>query len=338
MKKTAVCSLLLASILASGSLFAGTSVTTPTSGGYTKFNGSGTDEVPSAFPFEFDLEAAYIGESAVKRGERVIRDFEELHTLARFIYTPRIMFGILRLGVAWERYSFDLPDRLGGPSNRIIALSYPGPVLGPVRLSTPQIPDTLQSVSAVIGLDTQLAEGILIRLEAQPGFYGTDHLGGNTFNIPFVLGGTYIYSSNVQFIFGASIDYERKYPVFPGGGVRWRFAPQWMLDATAPSPRLVYEMTPNLSLYAGANLKGGSYRTDKNFGNSRGDRRLNNAVLTYFEFRTGAGVEWKVSSDIRLTVEGGYMPYRTFDFHRADVRYRHDSGAPYGMIAVRAAF
>jgi hypothetical protein len=49
-------------------------------------------------------------------------------------------------------------------------------------------------------------------------------------------------------------------------------------------------------------------------------------------------LEWKLSTAVKLSVEGGYIPYRNFDFHRTDVRYHQDGGAPYGMVALHAAF
>jgi opacity protein-like surface antigen len=282
-----------------------------------------------SFPFEFEAEYSYIGDSEVSRGFRHIRDFDENYSLLRFVYTPRIKVGILRLGANWERFGFDLPD-----STRLRRTSTPdGFILGP-----PQIPETLQSVSAIVGLDTQFSDSILVRFEAQPGFYGTGDLDGGDFNIPFVLGGTYILSPELQFVLGVSLDYERKYPVFPGGGIRWRFASQWVLNAVLPTPRLEFEATRNLTLYAGGDLKGSTFRAGDHFGDKRADPRLNHAVLTYTEIRTGAGVEWKLSPQVKLSVEGGYLAYREFDYHRTDVRYHHDSGAPYGAIALRGAF
>jgi hypothetical protein len=319
-------------------VFAGTA----TAGkGFVGKSSAPIEEQRSTFPFEFTLEGAYVGEGSVIREDRRIR-LEEIHTLLRAVYTPRIAIGILRLGAEWERYAFDRPDPIGGTSTRLVPIFYPGPgpapVLGPVFSSRPQIPGTLQGVNAIIGLDTQLAEGWLVRLELAPGLYGTNDLGGHTFNMPIVLGGTYIYSPELQFIFGVSVDWQRSYPVFPGGGIRWRFAPQWVLEASLPSPRLSYEVTQNLTLFAGAHLKGNSYRVSKNFGNIHGDPRLNKATVTYSELRTGGGVEWKISPEVRLSLEGGWMAHRQFNYHRADVRYRHDEGAPYGMVSLRAAF
>jgi hypothetical protein len=337
---------------------------TTAAGKETLSTSSALEETRSTFPFEFTLEGSWVGEGAVDRTSRLLGvpgvtinrriRFEEIHTAATAIYTPRTAIGILRLGVRWERYSFDLPDLIR-PTVVSLPPPPPPPVIPlPIGIPTtpPQIPDTLQSLSAIIGLDTQLGEAWLVRLELQPGFYGTDDLGSHTFNMPIVVGGTYIHSSELQFVLGVSVDWERNYPVFPGGGIRWRFAPQWLLDLTAPSPRLSYEVTQNLTVYAGGHIQGGSYRVSRDFGR-RGlldeELPLNKAVLTYLETRVGAGIEWKITPEVRLTLEGGYMPYREFDYHRTEgaivrgqrtqrVRYRHDEGAPYGMVSLRAAF
>ena len=65
---------------------------------------------------------------------------------------------------------------------------------------------------------------------------------------------------------------------------------------------------------------------------------MNHAAVTYTGVRAGLGLEMKVAPEIKVSVEGGYLPYRTFDFYRADVRYHHDEGAPYGSLAIHAAF
>ena len=72
--------------------------------------------------------------------------------------------------------------------------------------------------------------------------------------MPFVIGGTYIFSPNLQLILGVSVDVERKYPVIPAAGLRWKLGPQWLLDAVLPTPRLQYEVSRDVSLYAGATI------------------------------------------------------------------------------------
>src|SRR6266403_3480564 len=262
---------------------------------------------------EYIIEGTYVGNGDVQRGPHELRDFDESDILVRFVLTPRIKLGVLRLGAEWERFSFGFPD------------------------SAP-LPDTLQAVSLVLGLDTQLSDSILLRFQAQPGFYGTDNFESQDVNIPFVVGGTYIYSPNLQLVLGIGVDIERKYPVLPGGGVRWKIARQWVLDAVLPTPRLEFQLNKDLMLYAGGTIKETNFRVDDHFGSVRGIPRLNQAVLTYGEIRTGAGAAWRVSSVMTLSAEAGYQPYRDFDFYRADVRYHQDGGAPYGTISVRGEF
>ena len=275
-------------------------------------------ESQSSFPFEFEVEGTYVGEGDVQRGERgnlTITDFHETQGRVRFVLTPMTKIGILRLGVQTERYSFSF----GGSA---------------------AIPDNLHSTNLIIGLDTELSDSFLIRIETQPGFYGTDFddFGRDTFNVPVIIGGTYIYSSNFQIVFGIGGDALRKYPVLPGGGVRWKFAPQWTLNAVVPTPRLEYEPNSNMLFYAGADIRATSYRVEKNFGTLRGNPALNHAAITYEEVRTGGGLDWKLTSAMKLSVEGGVIPIREFDFHRTQVRYHQDGIAPYAMVALHAAF
>jgi hypothetical protein len=275
-------------------------------------------ESQSSFPFEFEVEGAYFGDGNVQRGETgtlKISDFNGNQERVRFIYTPMTKIGILRLGIQTEHYGFSF----GGNA---------------------AIPNDLNSTALIIGLDTELSDSFLIRLEAQPGFYGTDFddFGQDTFNVPVVIGGTYICNPNFQIVFGLGIDALRQYPVLPGGGIRWKFAPQWTLNAVAPTPRLEYEPSSNFLLYAGADLRLNAYRVDKQFGTMRGDASLNHAAITYNEARVGAGFDWKLTTAIKFSLEGGFIPYRAFDFHRTEVRYHQDGAIPYGMVAFRAAF
>ena len=264
---------------------------------------------------EFSADFTYVGEGTVERGGKTVSDFDEIDSDILVVLTPRTKIGVLRLGAEWQRYSFGFPDRTA-------------------------LPNTLQSFSTTIGVDMQLSDSIIVRAEGQPGLYdsGLGHLDWDDFNLPFLVGGTYIFSPNVQLILGASVDVERKYPVIPAAGVRWKISPQWLLNAVMPTPRLEYEMNRYLSLYGGATMKEASYRVDEDFGDSHGISRLNNAIVTYTEVRTGAGFDWKISPSVTFTGEVGYQPYRDFDFFRAEVRYHQNGGAPYGTFSLHGAF
>ena len=272
-------------------------------------------ESEAPFSFEFHAEETYAGNGDVQRGSLSVRNFHESDTRIHFILTPMTKIGVLRLGVQTERYSF-------GYGN-----------LAP-------IPNDLHSTALVIGLDTEFSDSFLIRFEADPGFYGTDFddFGQDTFNVPVILGGTYIFSSNFQVVFGLGFDALRKYPVLPGGGIRWKFASQWTLNAVAPTPRLEYEPNSSMLFYAGADIRATSYRVEKNFGTLRGNPALNHGAITFEEVRVGAGLDWKLTTALKLSLEGGVIPFRNFDFHRTQVRYHQDGGAPYAMLALHAAF
>jgi hypothetical protein len=266
------------------------------------------------WPLEYSFEETYVGEATVSRGTHQVEDFDESDTLLRFVFTPRVKLGVLRLGFEYEQFSFGLSKNA-------------------------PLPNTLQSVATVVGIDTQFSDSILVRLEATPGVYSEAfRAGSNVFNMPFEVGGTYIYSPDLQLVLGVSVDVERKYPVIPGGGIRWRFQPQWVLNAVAPTPRLEYEWSKNLTFYLGATIKETNFRMSDDFGRVHGIPKLDHAVLTYSEVRTGVGFDWKVTSWFSLNAEAGYQPYRAFDFYRADVRFHQDGSAPYGMIALHGAF
>ena len=197
----------------------------------------------------------------------------------------------------------------------------------------------MQSLSAVVGIDTQFSDSILMRFEATPGFYGTNNLDFDEVNVPFIAGGTYIYNPNLQFIVGVSVDVERDFPVIPAAGIRWKLSRQWVLNAVLPTPRIEFAAARNVTLYLGGNIKQTNFRVNDDFGEqTRKHRRLNHAVISYSEARVGPGIDWKISSWMTLTAEAGYQPYRSFDFYRAGVRFHEDGSAPYGMISLHGAF
>ncbi|MEP6777755.1 MAG: DUF6268 family outer membrane beta-barrel protein [Chthoniobacterales bacterium] len=265
--------------------------------------------------FEFDVRDTYVGDGDVERGRFSVRGFDENDASASLIFTPRIRFGILRLGGGYERFDFGLP-------------------------AGTQLPDRLQAAYFVVGLDTEFSDSFLIRLEARPGWYGADSnaFRGDTFDVPFIIGGTYIFSPTFQLVFGVGVDFHSHYPVLPGGGVRWKFAPHWTLNAVVPTPRLEYEVNKSFTLYGGADIKAGTYRVNSSYGDTHFDRRLNNAYMAFTEVRAGVGFDWKLCPNFTLTAEGGYVPYRNFDFYRPSVRYHQDGGAPYGTLGLHAAF
>lgn len=263
---------------------------------------------------EFSANSSYVGEAPTNLDHGRAGGVSEQADLLHFVLSQQIGDGpLLRLGVEWQRFSFGLP-------------------------SSAPLPNTLQAASVVVGADLELFSW-LVRVEAQPGFYGAEgDLDAKDINVPWIIGGSYIVNEGLQWVLGVSFDVDRNWVVLPGIGLRWKFAEKWTLNALPPNPRLEYTVSPTVKLYAGGDFKTGTFRAADSFGDGHSNRRLNNAIIEYNEFRVGAGVDWKISKSVTLDAEAGYMPYRDFDFHRAGPRYQTYSGAPYGQIALSAGF
>ena len=264
--------------------------------------------------YELDTNVSYVGGADSRLGWHRRGSVSEESGLFRFVVSPQIKQGLLlRIGAEWQRTSFDLP-------------------------SGSLLPNTLQSVNLVLGLDAQVGESWLLRMEAMPGIYGDNSLRGSDFDVPFVIGGSYLANPDLQWIFGVAVNVNGQYPVLPGAGVRWKFADRWVLNAILPTPRLEYEFSKSLTAWAGFDFRSGTYRVSPGFGTARFQPRLNGSVLEYMEFRTGVGATWKVSHNWTLEAETGYVPYRKFDYFRAGPNLDTRSGAPYGQLSIGARF
>ncbi len=220
---------------------------------------------------------------------------------------------IIRIGAAYDRFDFDLKGR-------------------------GFIPSALQSANLVVGLDLKIHE-VLLRIEAQPGFYGDDRgFNGSDFNVPVVLGASYVVSKDFQWVAGLYFNPNYYNYVTGGVGFRWQINDRWVLNAVPPNPRLEYKATDDLTLYAGGQIIVSSFRVNENFGSSTPGRNYRNALVDYTEIRTGAGASLKLGRKGALDLEVGYMPYRDFDFHKVGDNYQTKSGAIYGQAGIKLSF
>lgn len=273
---------------------------------------------------EFLIEGSYSGKSDMKQGSAKRGGVDDINTHVNYVLSPQITDStLLRVGFDWERNSFGL-------------------------YSSAALPNTLQSVNAIIGADFSVNDHILIRAELHPGLYGDfTEITGNDFDAPLQVGGTYLYSKTLQFIFGVQLDLKSTLPLVALPGIRWQFADKWVLSAIPPKPRIEYEASKSLKLYVGAQILGGTYHVNREFGSNHGDQALNNQNVDYAEFRVGAGFVWKLTPNISLDLSGGYVPYREFDFHSTEISFSHDDktfhnnlshGAPYSALSISGSF
>lgn len=268
----------------------------------------------SKLSLESEFHSGYVGNSTFReRDERGRSDAWDIGTRQVVSYQARE--GVLfRFGLEMQRYNFAVPDTL-------------------------MLPSKLQSASIVIGADFQLGDAWIVRVDVQPGYYGggTDLRAGN-FAAPIVVGTSYFASADLQFVAGLSIDINRKYPVLPGIGFRYKCNADWVLDMILPQPRIEYSLNKDTTLYAGGDLQGATYRADSDFGTQQGNPKLNNAWVDYSQVRVGVGASIKIRPEVTLEMEAGIVPIQEFDFHRANVRASSTEIPPYGGIVLKAAF
>jgi len=279
---------------------------------------------------EFTMEGSTTGTSTTKQGNASLGGVSNTNSHFDYVVSPEIKDGvILRFGVDAERNSFGL-------------------------FSAAPLPNTLQSVNAILGADLAFGDKIIVRAELHPGIYSDFvNVTGSDFDMPVQIGGTYLYSEDFQIIFGLQIDLKSNYPLIGVPGFRWQFADKWVLSAIPPKPQLQYEVSNGLTLYTGAEILNGTYHLNDNFGTYHGHgpganaAQFNGNIVDFTEVRLGAGLTWKFTPNLSLDVSGGYMPYRDFDIHPDRIGYDindtsfHNSlshGAPYGEAGISGSF
>lgn len=279
---------------------------------------------------EFDIDGGYSGRAVEKQGNAKLGSVSNANAHVDYVASPQVKDGVLlRFGIDAERDSFSL---------------FPGAPL----------PNTLQSVNAIIGTDISFGDKTIVRAEIHPGIYSDFvDVTGNDFDCPLQLGGTYLYSKDFQIIFGIQVDLKSDYPVIGLPGFRWQFADKWVLSAIPPKPQLQYELNNSLTLYTGADILDGTYHLNNHFGDSHGhgpdttNAQFNNNIVDFTEVRLGVGFTWKFTPNMSLDMSAGYMPYREFDIHQDKIGYdthgtsfRNDlgSGAPYGEAGISGSF
>lgn len=121
-------------------------------------------------------------------------------------------------------------------------------------------------------------------------------------------------------------------PVLPLVGARWSFAPKWMASLGFPRTGLTYDYSQRLSLHAGVSFDGGLYHVS-----AERAPGLGNTWLEYNEVRAGVRLEYRINPRLKLTLGGGAVVDREFDYY--DRNYSIDGGsAGYLSIGLEARF
>ena len=258
-----------------------------------------------------ELETGYVFESDLHRGT----SFGEQSAIQNsFTYGHRFFLSghlYLHLGVAYDRFDFSG--------------------------SSAPVPDHLQSVAAIIGVDYMHNDDVGAFIQVRPGIYTQDDFDGAAFDAPITLGRIFVLQEDHLYMFvGLNAAFLRgRFPVIPLGGLIWEPNDQWKVVGMLPEPRVIYSPNDNWDFWAGGELAGGAFRTDRN--SSIVPPQLNGAQVDYSEYRVGGGLIYSPCKNVSVDLGGGYAIQRQFDFHRAGLKYKAD-GAPYLRLEFKAKF
>lgn len=258
------------------------------------------------------LDSSYVFESEL--GNR-FGDNDDQDVLQTGIeYSHRFLLAghfYLRLGLAYDRFDFSNTDA--------------------------PVPVHLQSMAGVVGLEYLVGNDVGAFLYLRPGFYTEEHIGSSSFDMPITLGRIFVLQQDRLFLVvgatGAGLRGE--YPVLPIGGLIWKPSNRLAFYIVPPEPRVTYSVNKKLDVYAGAQLVGSSFRTDRD--RNILPRKLSNAQVDYTEYRAGLGIDYHCGETMSLNVGGGYAFQRRFNFERAGEDFKSDP-APYVRVALRADF
>jgi hypothetical protein len=231
-------------------------------------------------------------------------------------------------------FSYAQRIRLSGPLYLHLGIAYDRIDFG--GTSAP-VPSHLQGVAAVIGIDYMHGDDVGAFLELRPGFFTEDDFNSSSFDVPITLGRIWVLQPDKLYLFtGINAAFLRGWlPVLPIGGLIWMPNDQWKVMAILPEPRVIYSPSDKLSFWLGGEFVGGSYRTDED--STIVPTALNNAQVDYSDYRVGGGFIFSPSDSVSLDLGAGYSIERSFDFHRADIKYKTDP-APYLRLQVKAKF
>ena len=271
-----------------------------------------TTQTSEAVPLDlFTIESGYVLKSDLNHGGSFGKQ-EELQT--NFEYGHRIQLAgnyYLHLGLSYDRYDF-------------------GSTSAPV-------PDHLQSIAGVFGVEYMHGSDVGAFLQVRPGFYFQNEIGLSSFDVPITLGRIFVVKEKKLYIMGgAYASFLRgRFPALPLVGVIWIPSDHIRLMAVFPEPQLVYSVTNSLNIWIGGEFAGGSFRTDQN--DSIGPTKLSGAQVNFSDYRAGAGLTYTVSKSLSLEAGAGYSLQRQFDFARAGETYRTNP-SPYLRVQLSAAF
>jgi len=192
------------------------------------------EEKPEAVSLDLiELESSYVLGSDLHRSG----SFGDQDAISNtFSYGHRFLLNghlYLHVGLDYNRFDF---SRTGAP-----------------------VPNHLQSVAGVIGIDYMHNSDVGAFIQVKPGIYTQDNFDSAAFDAPITLGRIFVLQTDRLYLFaGANAAFLRgRYPVIPLVGLIWMPNDQWKVLGILPEPRVIYSPNDKFDFWAGGELIGG---------------------------------------------------------------------------------
>ena len=174
-------------------------------------------------------------------------------------------------------------------------------------------PSSIASVAGEFSLSYWTGDDYYPLLKFEPGVYYTrDYITANSFDVPIRAVTGFKVREDIHLVLGVDLDpFEQEWAI-PICGVNWKINDQYNLRAVFPQPRFSYTPSKALEFFLAADLVGGGYRNGPT-----DDRRTNNGLLNYSEYRAAGGVNYNPQKGFSFEFTAGWSIQRRFDYFRA---------------------
>jgi Domain of unknown function (DUF6268) len=174
-------------------------------------------------------------------------------------------------------------------------------------------PSSITSIAGEFSISYWTGDDYYQLLKFEPGVYYTqDNITANSFDVPIRAVAGFKVRDNLHLVLGLDLDpFEQEWAI-PICGFNWKINEQYNLRAVFPQPRFSYMANKQLEFFLAADLVGGGYRNGPT-----DDRRTNNALLNYSEYRAASGVNYNPQKGLSFEMTAGWSIQRRFDYFRA---------------------
>jgi hypothetical protein len=174
-------------------------------------------------------------------------------------------------------------------------------------------PSSISSVAAEFAISYWTGDEFYQLLKFEPGVYYTrDDITAKSIDVPIRAVAGFKVQDNLHLVLGLDLDpFEQEWAI-PICGFNWKINEQYNFRAVFPQPRFSYTPSKQLEFFLAADLVGGGYRNGPT-----DDRRTNNALLNYSEYRAASGVNYNPSKGLSFEMTTGWSVERRFNYFRA---------------------